>query len=136
MTQETVEGRLRRFLLLLTLFIFAGTVAELLLEDHTQEALQFVPFILCALGFIAVMGVLLRPQRSTLLVLRVVMIIVGAGGVVGSLIHLLRNIAFEQEIRPNAALMDAILAGFKGASPLFAPGLLTIAALLALAATY
>ena len=37
---------------------------------------------------------------------------------------------------PNAALMDAVLNGLKGASPLLAPGTLIFAALLALIATY
>ncbi|MBI1259958.1 MAG: hypothetical protein GC204_21020 [Chloroflexi bacterium] len=133
---ETVEGRLRRFLLLLTITVFLATLVELILEEHTKETLQFIPFFLCALGLIAVTAALLRPQRKTLLVLRVSMIIVALGGVVGVATHLLNNYEFEQEIRPTAALADLIVATLKGANPLLAPGVLIFGALIALLATY
>jgi hypothetical protein len=136
MIGATVEDRIRRWLLLLSLLSLGATVIELILQDHTGEALQLLPFALCAVGIVAIFVALLRPGQATLFGLRLTMLIVGGGGVLGVVIHLLRNMAFEQEIRPNAAMVDVILNGLKGVSPLLAPGTLVFAALLALIATY
>lgn len=136
MTDAETDGRIRRFLLGLTGLIFALTPVELWLADHTGEPAQAIPFVLCGLGLAAVAGVLLRPQRWTLVGLRATMVLVAAGGVVGGALHLLGNVRFEQEIRPSATLAEAFLSGLKGANPLLAPGLLVIAALIALAASY
>ncbi|HKP51739.1 MAG TPA: hypothetical protein VJ183_03710 [Chloroflexia bacterium] len=136
MTAEVVNSRIRRFLLLLAIFALLAMLTELFLAEHTKETLQFIPFILCGAGLIALTAVLLSPQKSTLIFLRVVMTLVALGGLVGTGIHLLRNFEFEQEIRPSAAIGDILLPALKGAAPLLAPGTLVFAALLALAATY
>jgi hypothetical protein len=136
MIETAVDNRIRHWLLLLSLLSLGATVVELLLQDHTGEPLQLLPFALCAIGIAAIIIMLMRPVQSSLFGLRLAMLIVGGGGVLGAIIHLQRNIAFEQEIRPNAALVDAILNGLKGASPLLAPGTLVFAALVALIATY
>jgi hypothetical protein len=136
MTAETIAGRLRRFLLLMTTVSFLVVLVELVLEEHTKETLQFVPFALCAIGLIAVTAVLVRPLGSTLLALRVSMVIVALGGFVNIAVHLLENVSFEQEIRPNATTNAVIGEAIKGAAPLLAPGALIFAAMLALATTY
>ncbi len=64
------------------------------------------------------------------------MVIVGLGGLTGMSIHMLENFSFERDIRPNAALLDTLVATLKGAAPLLAPGVLVFAAMIALAATY
>jgi hypothetical protein len=51
-------------------------------------------------------------------------------------LHLFDNFAFEREIRPNAALVDVIINALRGVNPLLAPGILALAAALAIAATY
>ncbi len=48
----------------------------------------------------------------------------------------MRNLSFEQEVRPNAEMGDMVMNALKGASPLLAPGALVFAGLLAIAATY
>jgi hypothetical protein len=136
MDTEIVVQRLRTFLMALAGFTFFATVIELLLEDHTKEALQYVPFALCIIGFIAILGALLRPERANIFRLRIAMVVVGLGGMIGMGIHMLENFTFEQDIRPNEALLDTLLATLKGAAPLLAPGVLVFAAMIALAATY
>lgn len=136
MNGGVVEQRLRLFLLVLTAFVLLVTLVELVLEEHTEEALQWIPFVLCGLGLVSVVVALLRPQRSTLLALRVVMLLVVLGGVLGIGLHLVNNFAFELEIRASATPADVVIEALKGANPLFAPGILVFAALLALAATY
>lgn len=132
----TIESRIRRSLLLLAAFIFLGTVVELVLEEHTKDTIQYLPFVLCVAGFITVLAVLRRPVRASLLALRITMVLTAAGGLLGTVLHLYNNFAFEQEIRPNAAAGDLLMATLKGANPLLAPGILAFAAIIALIATY
>ena len=121
---------------MLAALVLLSVLAELWLVEHTQDLLQFLPFALCGVGLVAVVAAALRPGKSTLIALRAVMLLVALGGLVGVAIHLLQNLAFEQEIRPNSTLWAALLAGLKGAAPILAPGVLVFAAVLALIATY
>jgi hypothetical protein len=136
MTAELIVQRLRRFLLILAAFICLGTIVELWFTEHFEEPLQLIPFALCIIGFISVLGVLFRPQRRTLLGLRAVMVVVGLGSGLGIFLHVVNNFDFELEIRPNAAAGDVLMDALRGANPLLAPGVLALAATLAIAATY
>ena len=123
-------------ILLLAALVLLAVLAELWLVDHTQDWLQLVPFVLSGLGLVAVAAAVLRPGKPTLLALQIIMILLALGGIVGIGAHLLENLAFEQEIRPNSTLWAALAASLKGAAPMLAPGILVFAALLALVATY
>ncbi len=136
MTSQTIEQRQRRFLLLVSAAICVGTVLELLLTEHMGSAIQYVPFVLCGLGLTIVLLVLFRSKRRTLLALRIVMIIVALGSGFGMVEHLEHNVAFEMEIRPNATISEVWLDALQGANPLLAPGILALAAVLAIGATY
>ena len=136
MKTTTVEQRLRIFLLAIAGCICAGTIVELLLAEHTETAVQLIPFALCGLGLLAVAAALVRPRRATLIALRVVMPLLILGSLFGVYEHIENNLAFELEIRPSATASDVWLDALKGASPLLAPGVLGLAASLALAATY
>jgi hypothetical protein len=133
---DIIDRRLRRFLLLLAAMALVVTLIELWLQNHTQELLQFLPWVLCGLGLLALLFALLRPTRLSLLILRGVMVVVGLGSLVGIAVHLLRTLDFQQEIHPTQALGDFFVAALKGAAPLLAPGALLFAALVALVATY
>jgi len=128
--------RLRTFLLWLAVLLSAGALVELWAADHTEEPLQWVPFVLCGLSLIVLAAALLRPQRGVLLALRGVMVLMVLGSLLGIYEHVAGNIAFAQEIRPTTAGFDLLLEGLTGANPLLAPGMLAVAALIALAATY
>ena len=134
--ETSLERRYRRFLLWLSACICAGTVVELWLSKHTEDAIQFVPFVLCAIGFAAILAALLRPQRSTLIALRVVMVLLVAGSLLGMYEHLAGNFGFELEIRPGATFSDVWFAALRGSNPLLAPGILALAGILSTAATY
>lgn len=136
MRDEIVLERLRKFLLAAALSIFAVTLLELWLIDHTQEAVQLTPFILCGAGLVVVTAALLHPSRASLNTLRITMLVDALGGLVGVGFHVWRNFTFEQEIRPAVPAGDLLLPALKGAAPLVAPGMLFLAALLAIAATY
>ena len=133
---DSVLERLRTYLLLLAGGLSAGAIVELWAANHTEEPLQWIPFVLCGLSFVVIVTALLRPQRGVLLTLRGVMILMIAGSLLGIYEHVAGNIAFAQEIRPATPAGDLLLKGLTGGNPLLAPGTLAVAALIALAATY
>ena len=136
MNSNDVLRRLRLFLLVLAGLVFAGAVVELVLSEHTETLVQWIPFILSGLGMAAILAALISPQRLTLMALRLVMVLVVLGSLLGVYEHLVNNIGLEQEIRPNAAVGGVFMEALKGASPLLAPGMLAVAAIIAIAATY
>lgn len=136
MFDAVVLSRLRRFLLVVAGLLFVGTVGELWLINHMEDVVQWLPFVLCGLGTIAVVAVLLRPRRATMLALRVLMSLAVIGSLIGVYLHIESNLAFIREINPNAATGEVIMGALGGANPLLAPAILALAATLAVAATY
>jgi len=136
MSAETIVERLRQFLFIVTGVVFAVTPVELVLAKHYDTAVKWIPFVLCGLGLIVVLVAWLRPQRQTLLMLRVVMVIIALGGLLGSYEHLTGNLGFALETHAGATISDVLVNAFQGASPLLAPGILGLAATLGIAATY
>ena len=137
MTPEVTLSRLRRFLLALSAVLLGGAVAELWLVEHTEDPVQLLPFVLCALGAAAAVAALLRrPGRAMLWALRVVMLLVAAGSLLGVYLHVESNAQLERELNPGMTATQVVFGALGGANPLLAPGVLAVAAVLALAATY
>ena len=136
MRPEVILARLRRFLLALSVMLLAGAVAELWFVEHTEDPVQLIPFVLCGLGGGAVAVALLWPARASLWALRAVMLLVAAGSLLGVYLHVESNAELERELNPGMAASRVWLGALGGANPLLAPGVLAVAAVLALAATY
>lgn len=136
MSGEVVAERLRRFLLIVTAVSCLGIGVELWLAEHTGEAAQLVPFVLCGVGLAASMSALVRPVWATLWALRLAMIPVGLGSLLGVWEHLEGNLEFVHELQPTATGGAALLEAIYGAAPLLAPAALALIPVLALAATY
>lgn len=136
MIPDSIEYRFRQFLLVLAGMAFIGSVIELWFIEHYEEFLQIVPFVLCGMGLLFVGIMWYYPTKTVIKALRVVMGFIGVGGLFGIYEHVGHNLAFEMEIKPNAAAGDVFWDALGGASPFLAPGILTFAAVLALAATY
>ncbi|MBK7202600.1 hypothetical protein [Candidatus Amarolinea dominans] len=135
MSADATLARLRRLLLLLSGLLLAATVVELVFIGHT-EGIQLLPFVLCAVGLIAVGLAWRRPERRVLLGLRIGMIPVALGSLLGVYEHIEGNIGLLLEVTPNATTGKIISEALGGANPLLAPGMLALAAVLAVAATY
>jgi hypothetical protein len=133
MTNEKILKNLRTFLFGFSIFIFAGSIVELFFLDHTREPLQWTPFILIVLGIVLAALMLIKPGAGMLKVMRVGMWIIAVGGIVGMLVHVTGN--FE-EIRQTSNLMQLLKAGLGGRNPFLAPGILSMAAAMSLAAGY
>jgi len=136
MESQKVLQNLRVSVLAIASLAFIVTPVELWLTGHYENALQWIPFILCGMGLVAIGTVYFHPARWSVWGLRLVMVVVGVGGVWGMVLHLLNNFDFELEIRPNATATDVILDALRGANPLLAPAILVFGAMLALLFTY
>lgn len=64
------------------------------------------------------------------------MVVIALGALLGSYEHLSGNLEFAVETHPGVPVSDLIVSAFQGASPLLAPGILGLAAVLGIAATY
>lgn len=131
-----VLNRLRRFLLVLSLFLFGGALVELWLVGHTKELVQWIAFALAGVGALATVVVLFRLRPITVRVLRVCMIVVVLGSLFGMYEHFSGNVAFAREVKPNSTTSELFWRGLQGGNPLLAPGMLAVAAMLAFSATY
>lgn len=132
----SVEQRLRDFLLIVSGGLSLGTIVELLLAQHYESAVQILPFVLCAIGIIVVAAALWRPWRTTLWLLRGVMAVTILGSLFGIYEHVERNAAFASEIHSGVTGLNIWIETLTGAAPLLAPGMLALAAVLAIAGTY
>jgi hypothetical protein len=136
MTAAEVLRRLRNFLLVLAIFLFVGALIELWLVGHTKEFVQWIAFALAGAGALASTLVLCRLSPISVRVLRVCMMIVALGSLFGMYQHISGNVAFAREIHPDSSTSQLFWRGLQGGNPLLAPGVLAVAALLALSATY
>jgi fatty acid desaturase len=136
MSPAEVLRRLRLFLLVLSAALFVGTLIELWLVNHKQDAVQSLAFVFCGLGLLSTVGVLIRRSTATIRILRACMLLVVLGSLFGIYEHVTNNIEFEREIHPNSSTRQLLMKGLGGANPLLAPGTLAVAGLLAVAASY
>ncbi len=136
MNADILVNRYRTFLLIVAGFSCVFTIVELWLEEHTGDPPQLIPFFLCGIGAVAIAAALFRPRRITLKLLRIVMGVMLFGSLFGLFEHVEHNLEFAKEIRPNASFSVLLSDTLHGANPLLAPGILALAAVLAIAATY
>lgn len=136
MSQPDVTQRLRRFLLGVVAVTLIVTPFELVLLEHTEEPLQWIPFVVSGFGLLAVAGAWIRPSTISLKILRWTMAVVALSSFVGMYLHFSRNLAFTREINPSYSLMESLWPAIKGSYPLLAPGILLLAGVLGMAVTY
>src|SRR4051794_5002931 len=130
------ESRLRLWLMLLAAAVFPGTIVELILERHYDKLMQFVPFVLCVAAFFTLALVIVKATPLTIWAMRLVMLTMFPVTLLGMWQHLDGNMDFQRDIRPNAGTWELLSNAIHGAAPLLAPGILALAAGVALIATY
>jgi hypothetical protein len=136
MKTEIILKRLRVFLLGFSIFIFAGTIVELLALRHYREDLLWVPMVLCPLGIILTALFLAKPVGGTLKALMIGMWAIATGGLIGTIVHVSGNLESIFERGQSANLTNLFYTAAGGRNPLLAPGILIIAAAMSLAAAY
>lgn len=132
----TVEAGLRRFLLLASSVTYVASCVELALVEHWHGWTQWLPFVMAGAGLAAAFAFSRRPTSRWVLCLRLVSALVVVGSVAGVVLHARGNALFALEVRPDTAGLDVALEAATGGNPLLAPGMMGLAAVLAVAATW
>lgn len=133
----TTVVRTIRSLLLLTLTVsLVGTITELLLLEHFEDAWQWTPIVLLAAALLTVGWYGLERGPRSLNVLRVLMVLCVASGGLGVLLHYRGNVEFELEMYPDLSGWKLFTEAMMGATPALAPGAMLQIGLVGLAWTF
>jgi hypothetical protein len=109
---------------------------ELLLIGHFDDPFQFVPRVLLASSLPMFIALAARPRLATVRVVQALMILFVMGGGAGVVLHSRGNAAFELEMYPTLAGWDLVRGTVTGATPVLAPGSMSLLGLVGLAVAY
>jgi hypothetical protein len=129
-----VLERLRLWIVAIIVLGLIGTMTELLLLEHDEEPLQFVPLVLMVLGALTLAWYAATKGTASLRVLEIVMGLFVLSGFVGMVAHFNGSMEYQLELNPElsmAELLDKIV--HAKAPPLLAPGMMIQMGLLGLA---
>jgi hypothetical protein len=130
----SVVERLRLWVLGVLVLGLAGTVTELILLEHYEQALQYVPLVLIALGVVVLVWNYAQADTASLRALQIVMGVFVLSGFVGMWAHFNGSMEYQLELNPDMStweLLEKIL--HAKAPPLLAPGMMMQMGLLGLA---
>jgi hypothetical protein len=114
----------------------AGTLLELLLIGHDEMATQLVPLVLLVIGILSAAWTLAAPRFLAIRALQLLMLIFVATGILGVVLHYKGNEEFELEMTPSRAGVSLISKTLTGATPVLAPGSMSLLGLVGLAFTH
>jgi uncharacterized membrane protein len=127
-------GLLRRWILAILVLGLLGTVTELVLLEHYEQPLQFVPLVLIAAAVSVLWWELRRRDLASRRATQIVMGLFVLAGFVGFAAHFRGAAEYQLELNPdmsNWELLEKIL--HAKAPPLLAPGMMLQLGLLGLA---
>jgi hypothetical protein len=131
---SVVLERLRLWVLGVIVLGLLGTMTELLLLEHDEQALQFVPLVLMVLGAATLAWYAATKDSVSLRSLQVVMGLFVLSGFAGMAAHFNGSAEYQLELNPDLStweLLDKIV--HAKAPPLLAPGMMMQMGLLGLA---
>lgn len=114
----------------------AGTAAELVLLEHMEDAWQWVPVVLLALGLVMGGVLVVHRRRLALMAFRVLASLFVIAGGLGVYQHYRGNAEFELEMYPSRHGVELFRESLKGATPALAPGALAQLGLVGLLFTF
>jgi len=126
------ESAVRTGLLAILAFGTAGVGVELALIGHYEDTWQVLPLALLGLALGAMAAVALRPTRAMLTAFRGVAAACTLSGLVGQYLHYRGNSEFELEVFPDLSGWELFAESLRGATPVLAPGTMTVIGLLGL----
>lgn len=124
---------IRRVLLWTLLAGSIGTLLELLLIGHDEMLAQFAPLVLLGAGIIVTIWTLIGARAPALRTLQVLMALFVVSGVIGVVLHYKGNEEFELERSPTRSGMSLIVKTLTGATPVLAPGSMSLLGIVGLA---
>lgn len=114
----------------------AGMMAELLLIGHDESATQFVPLVLLGAGIVLGASLFVVPSASSLRLLQLLMVLFVGSGMLGVALHYQGNAEFELEMHPSLSGLKLVTDTLTGATPVLAPGSMSLLGVVGLAFTY
>ena len=132
---DTAE-RIRAFLLVTLAVGMIGMSAELMLIGHRETVQQQIPLVLLAFGVVAAVWHAVAPRAMTVRTLQLVMLLFLVSGILGVTLHYRGNVEFELEMYPAMGGMELVQKTLTGATPVLAPGSMTLLGLIGLTHTY
>ena len=127
---------LRKLLLVTLVVSLVGTFIELLLLEHFEDPWQWAPIALLAASLATLGWHGLERGATSLNVLRGLMVLCMASGLVGLLLHYKGNVEFELEMYPDLSGWKLFKDSMMGATPALAPGAMLQIGLVGLAWTF
>jgi hypothetical protein len=128
--------RMRAYLLATLAVGMIGMAAELLLIGHRETAQQQIPLALLGIGVVALAWHATAAGAATVRALQVIMLLFVLSGAVGVVLHYRGNVEFELEMYPSLSGLELVQKTFTGATPVLAPGSMTLLGLIGLTHTY
>jgi hypothetical protein len=127
---------LRKLLLVTLIVSLVGTLVELLLLEHFDDAWQWTPIVLLTASLVTLGWHGLERGATSLNVLRGLMVLCMVSGLVGLLLHYKGNVEFELEMYPDLSGWKLFKDAMMGATPALAPGAMMQLGLVGLAWTF
>jgi hypothetical protein len=134
---EQVLELLRRWTLVIIFLGVVGTITELLLLEHYEEPLQYVPLVLLAAAIAVEAWLAMSYGAASLRAMQILMALFVLAGFAGFVAHFWGSAEYQLELDPemsSAELVAKIL--HAKAPPLLAPGMMLQLGLLGLAYVY
>jgi len=129
--------RIRSWLLALLVLQLAGSFIELVLLNHYEDVLQFIPLALIAPTLLLLVWHLVRPRPVTVRAIQVLMAGFVVAGLVGIVLHVQGAAAFQREMDPAQSSWSILQKAVRAqAPPALAPGVMLQMGLLGLVYAY
>ena len=110
----------KQIIVLALLFMMVGTLLELYLLDHYEDAYQLIPVLCIAFSLINLI-ILLFKSKKIINLFKLMLVLTSLSGVYGVFLHLQSNFEFEQEMKPTATNWELFSESLSGALPTLAP---------------
>jgi hypothetical protein len=129
--------RLRGWILAVLGLGLIGTITELVLLEHYEKPLQFVPLLLIVAALATIIWHLGRHDAASLRSLQIVMMLFVLAGFVGIVAHFIGSAEFQLELDPSMDKWELVEKVMRAqAPPVLAPGMMLQLGLLGLAYVY
>ena len=111
----------KKMIVLALLFMMIGTLLELYLLDHYEDAFQLIPVLCIAFSLINLIILFFKRSKIMVKLFKLVLVLTSFSGIYGVFLHLQSNFEFEQDMKPTATNWELFSESLSGALPTLAP---------------
>src|SRR5262245_51130619 len=113
----TTVARIRQWLLALLLLETGGTLTELLLLQHFEGVLQWIPLVLLTATLVVVVWHFARPRSAPVSALRILMVGMAFAGLTGIAVHLRSSVEYLMEMDPSQSRWTIVKKALQAQAP-------------------